>query len=241
MKAHVETFKFGFKQITKDSMLILMIIAPFLCGIAFKFAIPILDNYISMKFKVGTIIEPYFITFDSFLVFLAPCLVCIVASFLILEELDDKVSPYIFVTPIGFSGYIFARLIIPGVFAFLLSFILITFFSLTKISVFLGMMLSVIATLYAIATTLVVVSVANNKVEGLAVTKLTGISFLGILAPTFVKGKVQYIFSVLPSFWIGKVALSKDAITLLLFTVAGICCSLIWIAVFYTRFKRKLG
>lgn len=241
MKAHIETFKFGFKQITRDSMLILMIIAPFLCGIAFKYFIPMLDRVISTKVGMGTILEPYFITFDSLLVFLAPCLICIVASFLILEEFDDKVSPYIFVTPIGFSGYILARLLIPGIFAFILSFITIAIFSLTKISLVLGGILAVIATLYAIATTLVVVSVANNKVEGLAVTKLTGISFLGILAPTFVKGNAQYIFSVLPSFWIGKVALSNDNKTLLLFTLVGISCSLIWIAVFYRRFIKRLG
>lgn len=241
MKAYIETFKFGFKQISRDTMLILMIIAPFLCGIVFKFLIPFLEGFISNKFGVSKILTPYFRTLDSFLVFLAPCLICIVASFLILEEFDDKVSPYVFVTPIGFSGYIFARLTIPAIFAFLLSFIIIMIFNLSGISILLGIILANIGTLYAIGTTLVVVALANNKVEGLAVTKLTGISFLGILVPTFVEGKIQYLFFLLPSFWLGKVSMAKETTSLMLCALAGIGTSLIWISIFYRKFKRRLG
>lgn len=240
MKAHIETFKFGFRQITRDSMLMLMIIAPFLCGVAFKFFIPILDEFIYDQFGFGRVIEPYYRTFDSLLVFLAPSLICIISSFLILEEFDDKVSPYIFVTPIGFSGYIFARLIIPAIFAFILSFSILMLFSLTGISMLLGIILALIATLYAIAATLVVVSLANNKVEGLAVTKLTGISFLGILAPTFINGNIQYIFSIIPSFWLGKVTSAYETKSLIIFALAGISTSIVWIAIFYSIFKRRL-
>jgi fluoroquinolone transport system permease protein len=241
MKAHISTFKFGLKQITRDNMLVLMMIAPFLSGIAFKFGLPILDEILANKFGVGKILEPYFRTFDSLLVFLAPSLVCIVSSFLILDEFDDKVSSYIFVTPIGYGGYIFARLVIPSIFAFLLSLGILMVFNLTNIPLILALVLALIATLYAIATTLVVVSIAKNKVEGLAMVKLTGISFLGILVPAFIKGNIQYLFSMLPSFWLAKVSLEYGSKTFITTLLLGLICSMFWIVVFYRTFKRKLA
>lgn len=241
MKAYIETFKFSFKQITRDSMLVLMIIAPFLCGIAFKFIIPVFQEFIYRNFGISGVIAPYYRILDGLLAFLAPCLICIVSSFIILEEFDDKVSPYLFVTPIGYNGYIFSRLILPATGAFLLSFIVLMIFNLSDISMLRGALLAIIGTLYAIATTLVVVSLADNKVEGLAITKLTGISFLGILAPTFIKGNAQYLFSLLPSFWLGKAAIIYDIKGYSFIVIAGIITSLIWIIIFYRKFKWRLG
>lgn len=239
MKAYMATFKFGIKQIQRDYMLILMLVAPFLCGLAFKFLIPILDEYIANKFEINKLIFPYYQIFDIMLVYVTPLLVCIISSFLILEERDDEVAPYIFVTPIGYSGYILARLIIPTIFAGGLSFLVLMLFKLTKIPILLGLTLAMVSSLYALSTTLIVVANSNNKVEGLALTKITGFTFLGILAPYFIEGNIQYIFAGFPSFWLGKITLvypSKEFITA---TILGMICSAIWIAMFYRVFKKR--
>jgi len=241
MKPYISTFKFGLRQLTRDYMLILMVIAPFLCGIVFKFLIPALDDFIAYKFGIERVIFPYYQILDNLLVFLAPSLICTVSSFLILEERDDKVSQYIFVTPIGYRGYIFARLIIPSIFAFSISFLIIMIFQLTHITVSLGISLGVLSTMYAISTTLLVVSKANNKVEGLALTKLTGLTFLGVLAPYFIKGNTQYFFVMLPSFWIGKVMLEQGSIKVVIAIGLGLICSATWIAIFYRAFKSKVA
>lgn len=241
MKAYISTFKFGFKQITRDYMLILMLFAPFLTGIVFRFLIPALDEFIANKFEIERVILPYYQLLDNLLVFLTPSLVNIISSFLILEERDDEVAPYIFVTPIGYSGYILARLIIPSIFAFLLSFVVLMLFRLTQITMLLGVTLAFISTLYALSTTLIVVSKANNKVEGLALTKLTGINFLGVLVPYFIKGNIQYIFAVFPSFWLAKASLAIGSSSFLPSVLLGTIFSVIWIAVFYWVFKSRVA
>lgn len=241
MKAYISTLKFGFKQISRDFMLILMIFAPFLCGIVFKFFLPILDGFIADTFKVDKVLLPYYRIFDTLLVYLTPTLICIISSFIILEELDDEVSKYIFVTPVGYTGYIFARLIIPSIFAFCLAWVALLLFQLTEISVILSAVLALLATLYAFATTLAVVSIAKNKVEGLALTKLTGVTFAGIMVPYFIDGNAQYIFAVLPSYWMSKVSLDYGSGYFLSSMMIGIACTATWIWIFYGVFKRKVS
>ena len=241
MSAYISTLKFGVKQISRDFMLILMIFAPFLCGLVFKFFLPFLDGFIADTFNIDKVLMPYYRIFDTMLVYLTPTLICIISSFIILEELDDEVSKYIFVTPVGYKGYIFARLIIPSIFAFCLAWVALLLFQLTRISVILSAALSLIATLYAFATTLAVVSVAKNKVEGLALIKLAGVTFVGALVPYFIAGNVQYIFAVLPSFWLSMVLLDYGSHYFFSSILIGIACTAIWIWAFYGVFKRKVS
>lgn len=240
MKGYISTFKFGFKQILKDYMMILIIIAPFLCGMFFRFLIPVIDELISNQFGIGRIIFPYYQILDITLVFITPYIICIILTFLILEEKDENISSYIFITPVGYSGYIYARLIIPSFFAVLLSFIVLMLFKLTNMGILLSLVLVVLSTLYALCSTLIVVSNAKNKVEGLALIKLTSITFLGVLVPYFIKGNMQYIFSFLPSFWLSKVAMEYGNRFFSINVVLGLICCMIWINLFYFSFKRKI-
>lgn len=241
MKAYLSAFKFGIRQISRDYMLLLMMFAPILCGIFFKFLIPIIDESISKGFGVERIILPYYQILDITLVFLAPSIVCTILSFLILEEKDDNINSYIFVTPVGYNGYIFARLILPSIFALLLSVIVLMLFKLTNINMLLGISMAILSILYALASTLIVVSSAKNKVEGLALVKLTGMTFLGVLAPFFIKGNAQYIFSFLPSFWLSKVLLNYGYKVFPISLILGFFCGTIWIIIFYMVFKRKIA
>lgn len=51
-----------------------------------------------------------------------------------LGEIDDNISKYLIITPIGKSGYLISRLGIPAILAFAITVILLLTFSLTKIS-----------------------------------------------------------------------------------------------------------
>lgn len=240
MKAYRSAVRFGFKQISRDYMLIILLAAPFLTGISFRFFLPILDQFIANRFEINRILLPYYRVFDNILVFLTPSMICMIFSFLVLEERDDQVASYIFVTPVRYKGYVFARLIVPSILACMFSFLILMVFKLTKITVFLAVALSFLSTLYALAIALSVVSMANNKVEGLALTKLTGITFVGILAPYFIEGTTQYIFSILPSYWLGRVMLAQGIGNTVFLILAGTICSGTWIVLFYRIFKRKL-
>jgi len=52
-----------------------------------------------------------------------------------------------------------------------------------------------LASAASVAVCIGVVAVANNKVEGLALMKLGGLSLMGIQAPFFLSGTSQYLFA----------------------------------------------
>jgi fluoroquinolone transport system permease protein len=240
MRAYVASLKFGYRQITRDNMLLLMIFGPILCGVIFKYGIPILEEYISERFGLGKVLVPYYLLFDTLLSYIALNLICTVSSFIILEEHDDDVAAYLFVTPIGYSGYIFTRIITPIIIAFFLSLIVMVFFNLSKLSFPLILSLIFLSMLYSAAVTLFIVSKAKNKVEGLALTKLSGIVFVGLLVPFFVNTNIQFLFGILPSFWLAKASVSYGTSFFIPSLLLGAICSIFWISIFYKKFKNKL-
>lgn len=93
-----------FQQIKKDPMMLTACFTPFLVGALIKFGIPLIEK--AAKFSL----QPYYPMFDLFLSIMAPVLLCFAFAMITLEEIDDKVSRYFSITPLGKSGYIFQGL-----------------------------------------------------------------------------------------------------------------------------------
>jgi len=80
-------------------------------------------------------------------------------------------------------------------------------------------------------------SFSYNRVEGMAVAKMAGLIMLGLPVPFFLISNAQYLFSVLPSFWIAKLCLEDSY----WFLVPASITSAIWIWLLYGKFKKKLS
>ena len=240
MKRWLDGFVWGFKLISRDSMLMLILSAPFLCGLAFRFGIPLLDQWIAAQWTGDPLLMPYGAVFDLMLLFLTPYLLCTVASLIMLEERDQQVGAYFRVTPMGLKGYLAARLFIPALGSVIVSLLLLKLFRLTNLSLWTGLGLAFLAAFTAIAAAMVVVAAANNKVEGMALMKLTGISTVGLVVPWFIGGNAQYFFALLPSYWMARALLETAGLLYAFFLLTGIACSLLWIAAFYRIFTRKI-
>ena len=106
-----------FQQIKKDPMMLAACFTPFLVGALIKFGIPLIEK--ASKFSL----QPYYPMFDLFLSIMAPVLLCFAFAMITLEEIDDKVSRYFSITPLGKSGYIFSRLGIPAILSTVVTFI----------------------------------------------------------------------------------------------------------------------
>jgi fluoroquinolone transport system permease protein len=81
-----------------------------------------------------------------------------------------------------------------------------------------------------------VFSFSHNRVEGLAMAKLSGLFMLGLPVPFFLMSKVQYWFSFLPSYWIAKLGVEQNYI----YSVPALLSSIIWMSILYRKFDRKL-
>ncbi|KAF5048738.1 hypothetical protein DSECCO2_446950 [anaerobic digester metagenome] len=222
-------------QIARDAMLFLSCLAPVLYGLFMKFGIPAAEKFLTGYYSREEVLVPYFLIFDLFLVVLTPMMFSFASSMVILGEIDDGITKSMSVTPLGRGGYLISRLILPLTLSFVVSIIVMNVFSLDIISFEMIILLSFLSSVLGFITTMMVVSLSANKVEGMAITKMSGISMIGIILPFFVLTRIQYLAIMLPSFWMAKFAL-EGKITYLILCVM---VSAGWILLLLRKFMKK--
>lgn len=222
-------------QIARVAMLFLSCLAPVLYGLFMKFGIPAAEKFLTGYYSREEVLVPYFLIFDLFLVVLTPMMFSFASSMVILGEIDDGITKYMSVTPLGRGGYLISRLILPLTLSFVVSIIVMNVFSLDIISFEMIILLSFLSSVLGFITTMMVVSLSANKVEGMAITKMSGISMIGIILPFFVLTRIQYLAIMLPSFWMAKFAL-EGKITYLILCVM---VSAGWILLLLRKFMKK--
>ena len=237
MKPLFRCFSMFMRQILKDSMLFVVIFAPLITAFFFRFAVPQIESLLCDYYGKSAILTGYYLFFDIFVAVITPFMFCFASAMVMLTEFDENMANYMVVTPVGKYGYILSRLIFPAVISVFASIILVSLFSLTEWSLSMLLITSVITALIGICYSLVIVSFSHNRVEGMAAAKLSGIIMLGMLVPFFMHSGMQYLFSLLPSFWISKLCMEANFI----YVIPAVLTSLIWIWALYGRFKKKFS
>ena len=217
-------------------MLIIVCFDPVLTGIMFKFGIPIAEDMIANHFSASAILSPYYLLFDIILAMVIPYIFCFVSAMVILEEMDSKVAEYMYVTPIGRTGYLISRLCFPVIISIFVSIPILMIFSLTEMSIARILILSLLASFIGLMAALIIVSFSSNKVEGMAYAKFGGIILLGAPIPFFLNGNEQYLGAFMPSFWISKLSLEFNMLNLILAALI----SAVWLMILFKRFILKL-
>lgn len=222
-------------QIRRDAMLFVASLAPLLAGLFFCFLVPLAEEFLTSYFNKPSILAPYYLLIDLLLVSIAPLMAGFIGAMVILSEMDDKITKYICVTPLGSNGYLVSRLFLPAFFFMIYSIVLGALFSLTHLSFTDLLLYSFSAAVLGIIIALFIIAIAGNKVEGMALGKLSGFLFAGVIIPFFIRNTFQYIAFFLPSFWLAKYALGHHIYQYLL----GLLTNTIWFVILYRRFKRK--
>ena len=220
----------------RDMMLFAVCFAPVPIGIVFRFAIPFLESVLIDWFHISAIISPCYALIDTFFAMLSPTMFCFVSAMVSLEETDEKTAAYLFVTPLEKIGYLAARFCIPSVAAFLVTVVLLPVFKLTSLSLTDIVLLAAGGTLQGIITSLLILTFSSNKLEGMAVSKLSGLMIFGAAIPFCLKDNLQYVLFPLPSFWIGKAACEK----IWFYMFPAVILSAIWIYFLLKRYLRKI-
>ena len=220
-----------FKQIKSDPMMFAACFTPFIMGALIKFGIPLFERI--TKFSL----QGYYPIFDLLLSIMAPVLLCFAFAMITLEEIDDKVSRYFSITPLGKAGYLFTRLVVPAIISAVIAFIVFLLFSLEKLPTRMMIGLALLGSVQAIIVSLMIITLSGNKLEGMAVTKLSALTLLGIPVPFFIDSYYQFAVGFLPSFWVAK-AVQNEAV--LYFPIA-LVVALIWYYFLIKRLFRKLA
>lgn len=237
MKSIISGFLQMLHCVKHDGILVMSCIAPVLCGILFKFGIPEAEKLLTGYFKSTEILFPYFALFDLFLSLITPMMFNFAAAMVILEEIDVHISGYLAVTPLGRRGYLIARLGIPSVFSFLFTMAISDVFSLISVRLETLLVTAIVASLHGLIIALMIVSFSGNKLEGMAVTKLSSLMVLGIMVPFFITERIEYLASPLPGFWMAKIVQKGGPLNV----SAALLVSLVWIICLSKKFYRKIS
>jgi fluoroquinolone transport system permease protein len=154
-----------------------------------------------------------------------------------LTEYDESIAKYTAVTPVGKRGYVVSRLVFPAAISFLYSLLLMFFFTLSVWPAALLLAACALSCLFSMIVCLLVVAFSHNRVEGLAIYKLSGMILLGLFIPFFLRSGVQYLFSFLPSFWLGKLCLEEGVWTV----IPALLSAALWLWPLYGKFEAKFS
>ncbi len=225
-----------FAEIWSDAMLIVLLFAPVLMGCAFRFGIPALEGLLCERLSRTAVIAPYYPLFDLLLSLMTPMMFAFSGAMVVLSENDTGLACAIAVTPVGRSGYLLSRIFVPALLSALWCAVILAIFKLSKLSILQMFLLSAVCAVLGAGMSLMVVSLAKNKVEGLALTKLSGLMLLGIPSAILIPPPAQYIAGILPSLWMSKAVMESSS----LYMLPALAVSLCYCALFYKSFVRKL-
>jgi len=237
MKSIWSSFKMLMKQIRSDGILVVVLIAPILAGFFFKFGIPFIDLQISIYYDINLPIYPFYRLIDLVLGAVTSYMFAFVIAMSMLEDYDNNIIAHLIVTPIKRSGYLISRIVIPLGISWAFSVIVMQIFTLEYWPFQQILLLTGLLTISSFSISLMIFCFSNNKVEGMAIAKISGITMMGLVIPFVLSDNTQFLFGFLPSFWIAKLAMQTQFFALI-FTLI---CTAFWIFILYKKFLRKLS
>lgn len=198
MKKYRALLRNDMQQIFTDPMLTASIIGPVALLFIAKFTFPPLDDWLADRY--GFQLSEYSSFAASLLLMIIPLLPGAMAGLLMLDDRDENIITYYAVTPLGREGYFRYRLLLPCLLALLMSGLFILFSGLAEARPE-SMLTVVLLMLEAPLLALFLTSFASNKVEGLALSKASGVLYAGPIAAYFIPEPWTYLGAVIPSYW----------------------------------------
>ncbi len=199
----LEHLKADLKQIIREPVLVVFMFIPLFIFIVFKALIFLLFPYI---YKVtGFKIWHYYAYVLSFSFLLIPQMLGTVAGFLMIDERDNKIYELMSITPLGYSGYIINRLLIPFVFGILYTFIGYYMLDIYTLNSIVLLLISILIGIEGIIASLILFNIADDKVKGLTISKTMGIFPLIGLVDILNIEWLSQLSKVFPYYWITNI------------------------------------
>lgn len=190
------------RNVLRDPLLRWMVILPLLFALALRGAIPALLGLALARLPFKLDITLHYAPLISLaLLLMGPMLAGVVVGFLLLDLRDDGVLAALRVGPPGLRGYLLYRLALPTAAGVLLAPALFLIAGLPAGGP-LGLALvslgaAPVAALYA----LLLGALAQNKVQGIALLKLSGVLFVLPALARYAPGPWQLPLALAPTYW----------------------------------------
>lgn len=164
-----------------------------------------------------------------------------VTGFLFLDDRDDGTLLSVDVTPVGKQGFIAYRAGATVAITFFITFVTAEFL-LPEQQPLQRALIAVLVGIEAVAAAFVLPALARNKVEGLALTKLTNIGAIIPLA-AIIPSPLRYLAGIIPTFWIGEMlgVSSQSYLPMPVIIILAIVTHVGAAVLFYRLISKRMG
>ncbi len=192
-----------FKNVQRDPMLRWFVFIPLFMIGAMRFLIPWLMDVVLKEF--GFDLHPYGMLIMSLITLATPMMIGIIIGFLLLDQRDDRTLTALQVTPLSLNGYLLYRVLMPMLLAIPMTALVVATSGWATLDPLDILLVSVACAPMAPMYALFYALVAENKVQGFAVSKGSGVIMLPVMVAYFIPSNWQYLLGIAPPYWAIKV------------------------------------
>ena len=188
------------KNVRRDELLRWIMAAPIAMAMLIRWILPIVVARLEgiLQLDLMTYYEP--IT-AYMIILLTPYLAGLVIGFLLLDQRDDGTLTALQVTPLSLNGYLVYRLTMPMLVSIVMTMVAAPLSGVVNIGFVPLVLTAVCAAPFAPIFALLLASLAENKVQGFALTKVAGVLLIPPLIAYFISAPWQIVFGIVPTYW----------------------------------------
>jgi fluoroquinolone transport system permease protein len=225
----------------REPLLVMIVFAPVIWTTGVSILTPLFTEMLSERY--GFDLVPYYpLVLTAFLLLTSIIIVGGLAAMLVLDELDAGTLSALRVTPVPLAAFFAYRAGTVMVVTALYVVATMSFSGILEPGLFPALIpIGLLSGLSAVVTLLLIVAVASNKIQGIAMIRALGMLIAGLpCLPWFIDSAWNLAFGVLPPYWAAKAFwVASDHGTWWPYLVVGVAYNLIIAWLLLQRFLAK--
>jgi fluoroquinolone transport system permease protein len=225
----------------RDPLLVMIVVAPVIWTVGVIVLTPLFTEMLSERYDFDLV--PYYpLVLTAFLLLTSIIIAGGLAAFLVLDEVDAGTLAALRVTPVPLSTFFAYRAGTVMVVTAIYVIVTMSFSGTLEPGLTPALIpIAVLAGLSAVVTLLLIVTVANNKIQGIAMVRALGMLIAGLpCLPWFIDSAWNLAFGVLPPYWAAKAFwVASDHGTWWPYLLAGVAYNVAVAWLLFRRFVAK--
>lgn len=196
---NTKAFSFDMRRLMRDPILMMFMAVPFIILVVVNlfliFGEPILYE------MTGFRLSPYYGYLLAVVLTFSPYILGTVTAFLMIDERDESIYELMSVMPIGYVGYITNRLLIPFSLSIIYTVLAYTVMDIFRLSLLQVILIALLSGIQSVVVSLLMFSLADNKVQGLTYSKALNIFVFAAVADLIGLKWVSALSAFIPFYW----------------------------------------
>lgn len=189
------------RNMSRDALLRFLLVYPLLLGGLLRWLLPFATERLAGQVDL---VPHYPLIIAFFGILVTPQLSGLLIGFLLLDERDDRTLTALQVTPLSMNTYAAYRLALPVLVSIASTYFVVWMMNVVDVSYAKLLPIALLASLEGPIFGLMLVALAKNKVQGIALMKGLGIFSVAPMAAWFVAEPWQYLLGMVFTYWPAK-------------------------------------